>query len=414
MTVELGAQWIHGEKDNVVYEVARELHFLPSDQTAGSVEESEAIIIDNEGKVVRDDGKITQMMMIISSVEEEMNKLTVTELMKYKNLKDYYETQVKLQIEERGLMTDSDFDQFSSSYLHWYGQLQGSINGWDWTETASYQNSVYRECEGNETTTIKPGLSYQQLIETYAESVLEKVRFNRLVTKIAQEEDRVRVETSSGEHYLADYAIITLPLGVLKADHAKLFEPALPEWKQKAINDMGFGANAKIFLIFETEISEMVPDLRPAGFNFLRTGSDVGDGGDKWSDAVFGFYPDQSDPFSLVCWLAGPPARLVEELPEEEVLEEMTELVSRLLVPAFPLFLPPRRCEVTSWVSSPLTRGSYSFLSPASSPSSPDLLARPVGRLLWAGEASHPHYFSTVHGAMETGWREADRLRDIL
>ena len=199
--MELGAQWIHGEKDNVVYEVARELHFLPSDQTAGSVEESEAIIIDNEGKVVRDDGKITQMMMIISSVEEEMNKLTVTELMKYKNLKDYYEARVKLQIEERGLKTDSDFDQFSSSYLHWYGQLQGSINGWDWTETASYQNSVYRECEGNETTTIKPGLSYQQLIETYAESVLEKVRFNRLVTKIAQEEDGVRVETSGGEHY---------------------------------------------------------------------------------------------------------------------------------------------------------------------------------------------------------------------
>ena len=97
--------------------------------------------------------------------------------MKYKNLKDYYEAQVKLQIEERGLMTDSDFDQFSSSYLHWYGQLQGSINGWDWTETASYQNSVYRECEGDETTTIKPGLSYQQLIERYAGSVLEKVKF---------------------------------------------------------------------------------------------------------------------------------------------------------------------------------------------------------------------------------------------
>ena len=41
--VELGAQWIHGEKDNVVYEVARSLGFLPSDNT-GSIEEREAII----------------------------------------------------------------------------------------------------------------------------------------------------------------------------------------------------------------------------------------------------------------------------------------------------------------------------------------------------------------------------------
>ena len=413
--VELGAQWIHGEKDNVVYEVARSLGFLPSDDS-GSIEEREAIIIDSEGEVVRDEGRLTQMMMIISSVEEEMEKFTVTELMKYENLKDYYEARVKLQIEERGLKTDSEFERLFSRYLHWYGQLQGSINGWDWTETASYQNSVYRECEGDETTTIKPGLSYQQLIEQYAGSVLEKVKFNRLVTKIELQETGVRVETSEGEQFLADYVIITLPLGVLKAEQATLFEPPLPEWKQKAIRDMGFGANVKIFLIFETKISEMVPDLRPAGFNFLR----AGDGeGEKWSDGVFGLYPDQSDPFSLVAWLSGPQARQVEELSEQEVLQEMTELVSRLLQPAFPLFRPPRSCLVTSWVRSPLSRGSYSFLSPTSPPDSPGLLGRPVGRgererLLWAGEASHPQYFSTVHGAMESGWREAERVTSFL
>ena len=414
--VELGAQWIHGEKDNVVHEVARALHFLPPDDSA-SVEDSEAIVIDNEGRLVRDEGKLTQMMMIISSVEEEMAKLTITELMKYESLEDFYKARVRFQIEERGLQTDSDFEELSRLYLDWYGQLQGSINGWDWKETAAYQNWVYRECEGNETTTLKPGLSYQQLIERYAGSVLEKVKFDRLVTRIELEENQVRVRTSHGEEFLADYAIITLPLGVLKADHAKLFRPALPDWKQKAINEMGFGANVKIFLIFETKISQMVPGLRPAGFNFLRAGGGEGEDGSagKWSDGVFGFYPDQSDPFTLVAWLSGAQARQAEELGEDEVLEEMSDLVARLLVPAFPQFQPPRRCLVTSWSSSPLTRGSYSYLSPATPPGTPDLLARPVSqRLLWAGEASHPHYFSTVHGAMESGWREADRIRDFL
>ncbi|PSN36046.1 Peroxisomal N(1)-acetyl-spermine/spermidine oxidase [Blattella germanica] len=30
--------------------------------------------------------------------------------------------------------------------------------------------------------------------------------------------------------------------------------------------------------------------------------------------------------------------------------------------------------------------------------------------LLFAGEATHSTHFSTVHGAIETGWREAERI----
>ena len=30
----------------------------------------------------------------------------------------------------------------------------------------------------------------------------------------------------------------------------------------------------------------------------------------------------------------------------------------------------------------------------------------------FAGEATHDHYYSTVHGAIETGLREAKRLND--
>lgn len=31
----------------------------------------------------------------------------------------------------------------------------------------------------------------------------------------------------------------------------------------------------------------------------------------------------------------------------------------------------------------------------------------------FAGEATHDHYYSTVHGAIETGWREAKRIADL-
>lgn len=31
----------------------------------------------------------------------------------------------------------------------------------------------------------------------------------------------------------------------------------------------------------------------------------------------------------------------------------------------------------------------------------------------FGGEATHEHYYSTVHGAIESGWREAKRLIDF-
>ena len=34
--------------------------------------------------------------------------------------------------------------------------------------------------------------------------------------------------------------------------------------------------------------------------------------------------------------------------------------------------------------------------------------------LCFAGEATNTHYYSTVHGAVESGWREAERLIKFL
>ena len=70
--------------------------------------------------------------------------------------------------------------------------------------------------------------------------------------------------------------------------------------------------------------------------------------------------------------------------------------------------------QVTKWHSNPFIRGSYSYQTIQSDLANlgPSTLARPQGqgRLLFAGEATHEKYFSTVHGAIESGWREADRI----
>lgn len=54
-----------------------------------------------------------------------------------------------------------------------------------------------------------------------------------------------RVELEGGEKVDADFVVNTLPLGVLKEGRVA-FEPPLPEWKQGAMERLGFGLLNKV------------------------------------------------------------------------------------------------------------------------------------------------------------------------
>ncbi len=67
---------------------------------------------------------------------------------------------------------------------------------------------------------------------------------------------------------------------------------------------------------------------------------------------------------------------------------------------------------MTRWAEDPFALGSYSYLAVGSSPADRDALAEPIDdRLLFAGEAtSSGGYPGTVHGALRSGVREAERV----
>lgn len=72
----------------------------------------------------------------------------------------------------------------------------------------------------------------------------------------------------------------------------------------------------------------------------------------------------------------------------------------------------------SQWYSNPLFRGSYSAytLKAEVLRTSTDKLAESINdkngkiQIQFAGEATSSKHFSTVHGAIETGWREAERI----
>jgi monoamine oxidase len=62
----------------------------------------------------------------------------------------------------------------------------------------------------------------------------------------------------------------------------------------------------------------------------------------------------------------------------------------------------------THWAHDPWALGSYSHALPGRSGDRAILAAPVEDRIFFAGEATHPHLYSTVHGAWESGLRAAD------
>lgn len=74
--------------------------------------------------------------------------------------------------------------------------------------------------------------------------------------------------------------------------------------------------------------------------------------------------------------------------------------------------IPPlRRWAVSRWWDEPWSRGAWSLLRVGATPETRRLLGEPIdGRLVIAGEATHPEQSGMVHGAYEEGLRAAGRL----
>ena len=226
---------------------------------------------------------------------------------------------------------------------------------------------------------------YTQLAQHLAAGLT--IRLGTEVTRIADDGVGVQVDTSHGP-VTADRVIVTVPLGVLKAETIA-FDPPLPEAKRRAIERLGFGLLNKVVLAFEEPFWPESPDM----FGLVGAEQPVGD---VLNGLTFAGAP------LLVALRGGDFARTREELSDRDAIGEV---LAALDAPE------PTGALVTRWASDPYARGSYTFLAVGSSPADLRALAEPASeRLLFAGEATQEEFFATVHGAYMSGLREADRI----
>ncbi|XP_076141647.1 peroxisomal N(1)-acetyl-spermine/spermidine oxidase [Alosa pseudoharengus] len=230
----------------------------------------------------------------------------------------------------------------------------------------------------------------------------------------------VRVECANGEVFPADHVIVTVPLGYLKKHHGTLLRPPLPLHKLHSVQKMGFGTNNKIFLEFQEPFWEPQTEaIYLLWEDEMHLADTVPNVHTHWVRKLFGFTvlkPTERYGHVLCGWIAGHESEHMESLSETEVLNTVTQVLRRFTgIPT----LSPSRMLRSQWFHDEFTCGSYSYLATGCSARDTQHLAEPLPtehthsrplQVLFAGEATHGSFFSTVHGALQTGWREAERL----
>ncbi|MEN9230398.1 MAG: FAD-dependent oxidoreductase [Thermostichus sp. DG02_5_bins_236] len=233
---------------------------------------------------------------------------------------------------------------------------------------------------------------YQTIVEHLAAGLTIRLREEAKAIRWGSAE--VVVSTSQNS-YSADKVIVTLPLGVLKANQVT-FEPELPESKRRAIQGLGMGVLNKCYLrfpeVFWPETVDWIEQVSP------QRGA--------WTSWV-SLVPSLGLPI-LLGFNAATYGRALESQSDGEIVDSALQTLTRLFGEAV---RDPVGYQITRWSADPFARGSYSFNAVGSTPQMREHLAENLsGKVFFAGEATERHAFGTAHGAYLSGLRAAQEI----
>ncbi|MFT7807652.1 spermine oxidase-like [Arapaima gigas] len=455
-TLDLGATWIHGAHGNPVFHLAEDNglleHTTDGERSVGRIslytKNGVAHYLTNSGRRIP-----KHLVEEFSDLYNEVYDLTQEFFQNGKPVGAESQNSVGVftrDLVQKKIMMDPDDSEASKrlklSMLQQYLKVESC-------ESSSPSMDEVSLSEFGEWTEI-PGAHYVipggfiKIVELLAQDIPEHVvRFNKPVRRIywnqsAQQQEEiadaedhngdrrpgasypVRVECEDCKSIPADHVIVTASLGVLKKSHEWLFSPSLPEDKVLSIQKLGISTTDKIFLEFAEPF--WTPECNSIQFVWedeAQLEKPVYPE-DLWYRKICSFdvlYPPERYGHMLSGWICGEEALLMERCDDETVAETCTKLLRKFTgnqnIPK------PRRILRSSWGSNPYIRGSYSFTRVGSSGGDVERLAMPLPyskstkapplQVLFAGEATHRKYYSTTHGALLSGQREANRLIEL-
>jgi monoamine oxidase len=237
-------------------------------------------------------------------------------------------------------------------------------------------SAMYRLREGNDAL---PAAMLRELGGT--------VHLRAPVTRIVTRGGVVRVTCGSGEEILGDVVVCTLPATALRRVR---FEPALPEAQTRAIRTLEYGPATKVLLQFETRFWKGLG--RPSAY-----------ASDRSTGAVWDANEQQARTPGILTLLAGGGAS-----PEISAIIDRRGwrgLVRKLAWLGTPAHLIA--AAAYSWEKDRWSGGGYAVFTTRFDPELREHLARPAGRVVFAGEHTSRQWQGFMNGAVESGRRAA-------
>jgi monoamine oxidase len=286
---------------------------------------------------------------------------------------------------------DSAADQYLEAGNRWNPMIDAIstyVNGVELDQVSILDMDAYEDTEVN----WRVRCGYGALIAAYGTPC--RVSLNTQVTLIDHSGALIKIETSRGT-ITAGKVIVTVPTNLL-ANESISFHPALPEKVDAAANlPLGLADKTMLSLDGPQDSKNVLPKDGSLRAATMRT--------------AMGTY--HLRPFGQNCiegFFGGKFARDLEDAGDGALMATSIDEIVALLGSDYRKKLKP--LGESRWAHDVFAHGSYSHALPGHADKRAVLAAPVDGRLFFAGEATSPHFFSTAHGAQETGVRAAGEV----
>ncbi len=386
LPVELGAEFVHG-KPQEIWDVVN----------AGVL-----LACDVEGEDWRmDGGSLTRVRDAFPALDALFGEMAHAPDQSFQQFLEHWEC-------------DSDTKTWASAFVEGFNAAKKELIS---TRSLVEDWQALEAIEGRRAFRVLNG--YDRLVEWLRAGIDRRnsvLRLSTVADSIHWSRGRVEVRAYATAHrpahalepFIARCAVITVPIGVLKAPSGSAgairFFPE-PQNLRQALSLLEMGQVFRISMRFRERFWEQPEERQDLSFLFSRN---------EWMPTWWTAMPVRAP--ILTGWAAGPIA--------EKYIGRDPDFVAEKALCALAHLLQRGRAEIETlleswrlhnWQEDPFARGAYSYVLAGGSDAR-RMLATPVeDTLYFAGEAANVDgYSGTVHGAMATGKRAAELILRAL